>query len=270
MSDKLEYPDLKGAIESAVTDRPAMQWPTFDGSNLDRSKFMTASENSHCSRRIKYRQLADNTLKKKKNYKKRDQWGYFERGHNVEDWAYKLIREGLEGTGWWLDLAGPEQLSFHKGDLAGTPDGLIIKDEGSYESCFVLDIKSIDPLKKVSALPDQDHIEQVIQNCFLVGECWNMDVVGGIVLYINCSNYQIVKQFNFPYDDDAKAIAQTFVEKGARIREAAGPEHLEPEGLVITDGCKYCNFSTKCSNLIMDSKSKRLEDIADGYFTKRA
>ena len=59
---------IKDIIRHSVLTDPGNKWPTFDGGNLTRSDFVTASEAANCSRRLAFEKEAERSTVTIQNY----------------------------------------------------------------------------------------------------------------------------------------------------------------------------------------------------------
>ena len=223
---------LKDVVFKGVGNKPKDSWPTYDGKELDRSKFVTSSEIGKCSRMIwfaKYAAEQDIPPPKGDN----TGWGYWERGHNVEAWVVEQLHRANVDADFLY--TGREQVSFYDGHQSGTPDGLMLTDEGT----TVFDIKSIDPRKGVKTLPDPSHIKQVVQNADLIRACTSYVPSKGKLIYVNCSNYEHIYEYDF--DLDSADFIEMSAELEARaefIMSAETADEVEPEG-IFNNGCAF-------------------------------
>ena len=178
----MNFPDLSDLIDAGYAAKPPMDWPTFEGGNLDRSLYMTSSEAGYCSRRIKFRQTSPQVPF--------TEWGYAERGNNIEAWAVNLIRVGIStDPNWELHFAGASQRSFSHKYQSGTPDGMLLNT--ATNEAVIVEIKSIDPRTNYAKLPKPGHVLQVHQNVHLVEKVFpEYTFLVGVILYIDASNYQ--------------------------------------------------------------------------------
>jgi hypothetical protein len=178
-------------------------------------------------------------------------WGFAERGHAIEAWYASKV---LEIPGFEFHFTGDAQRSFYDGYQSGTPDGLMVTDTQQY---WVLDYKSIDPRTSTNNLPKKEHMSQVIQNIDLVEACLDIDVSGGLLVYINASD--ISEMHEFIVDRNSPMVGETMVrleERARRIIEAETPDELEPEGL-YNGQCKNCSFGSLCSASLTNAKQER-------------
>lgn len=242
---------------SSVVENSESSWPTYDGEQLDRSKFVTASEVANCLRRIKFGKVAA----ARNLPPRRGSWGFAQRGHSVEAWVVSKLRGSNAGANFMF--LGDQQVSFHDGDQSGTPDGLIIPTTHK----ILFDIKSFDPRKNVSKMPDNNHIWQVTQNIDLVQRCLGYDIPQGKILYVNASNFEDMHEFDFDFDEE---LAMDLRERAARVMAAESPEDLPAEGM-FNGGCQYCTFKEHCSGAEeLAAKERKLhakrKGIANGVF----
>lgn len=240
---------IKAAVAVGVASQKANLWPRHDtGESLNRLHYVTASEISRCARQVFFEKQSmrergyspeKGTSKPMKGY------GFFERGHTIEAWFVDNLTRGLAATVPLL-FAGEYQRSFVRGYQSGTPDGAFILDGNTFK---VLEIKSIDPRKKTSALPQQDHVWQCTQNADLLEHALNKVCAGSILVYINASDYEQIDPFELDFDHD---LAQQLEDRAKMIMEATDASELPLEG-VQKNACGYCPHTAAC-NAVVRSK----------------
>lgn len=242
--------DVIAMLDKGIENKPAQEWPSFNGSVLDRTKFVTASEVGYCERKVKLdkQKLIDSGYEPSVGTYMPEDWGMLERGHNVERWAIEHLRSGTHIP---LEFTGDQQVSFHDGHQAGTPDGVFLFKD----SCTILEIKSVDPRTNFDNLPKKVHVDQVIQNCDLVSHFLKKSPNGGVLLYIDASNYKRRKAIEVPYSQDH---ADDLQDRAERIM-SNGPEELSPEGM-FNDHCKYCAHTAQCSMMNMKQRNEGSDD----------
>lgn len=260
--------DVIRAMDRGIDNRDAQQWPIYGQSdgNLDRTKYVTASEIGYCARKIKFDKEAMiaggyNPEKGTKTASDID-WGFFERGHNIEAWAVGLIHLGEPE--FPLVMTGKHQKSFIAGVQSGTPDGVILPNENDVEA---LEVKSIDPRTNVTRLPKLVHIDQVMQNLDLIGHNMERSPTGGVLIYIDASNYKKRHVFRVEYNEEH---AEKLQRRAEWIMEAQSPSDLPAEG-VFKDDCKFCAHTMACSALIRKERNGEnydtdLKKAASGVF----
>lgn len=274
--------DLQKVVARGYDAKEAQKWPIYDGGDLDRSQYVTASEVGTCARKVK---LDKEALKAQKQLGKydvafgtknssTDDWGFFERGHTMEAWFVDLLAAGWDGAGTQtkdtdLLFTGTGQCSFVNGNQSGTPDGVFFQTIDGVPHVGVLEIKSIDPRVSPRKLPKPEHTPQVIQNLDLVAAQFDAVPIGGELIYINASHYKTMIQFHIPWDEQE---AERLELRANGIMEAIGPEYLEPEG-IFNGGCKYCAHTARCNAIIAEQRSKKgnsddLGKAASGLFTR--
>jgi hypothetical protein len=246
--------EWKNIIAAGYDAKPHQEWPVYPhGEMLDRTKYVTASEISRCARQVKFNKAAmiaegyDPELGTK-NASDID-WGFFERGHNVEAWAVEIIKRGWNGdeTGFDLLFTGEDQYSFVDGFQSGTPDGVFMSQDG--DRVGILEIKSIDPRTNKNRLPKEDHVKQVMQNLDLVSEIMDATPIGGDILYIDASNYKDVRPFHVPWDEQ---LAEALAARAQWIMEADTPKDLPDEGMYWAGVCKQCAHTRPCGDIIRE------------------
>lgn len=254
----MKAPDIAALIRDGVGVTPAKSWPTHDGKNLNRYDYVTASEAGRCIRRIYFsKNLTRYGVTLPDVYVENKGWGFFERGHNVEAWAVEKIFMGLN-LAKYADLEvtnlGDDQVSYHYGFQAGTPDALVHLDGYTW----VGDVKSIDPRTNTAFLPKPENVDQVHQNIDLVRKTTDYNVVGGFLLYINASNYEIIEQKDVPLDEVKMAKLEN---RARQVMTATDAAVMNPEGLWMEDGCKYCEFTRLCNKVGQPDHAEEHHDI---------
>lgn len=247
---KVDYAKM---IKAGVMSKPKNKWPLFNSiEGLDRSQYVTASEIGYCERKIKFDKELPSTGDYA--YKPDDNWGVFERGHNVEAWLIVNLLAG-NNSEYRILHTGRDQVSFADGYQSATPDGVILLDGG----VRTFDVKSIDPRTNVSKLPKETHVFQVLQGCDLVAQEYNTVPLGGDIIYVDASDYSLtikypekyIKRIDFDY-----GRADWLETRAKRIIDAEGPQDLATEG-VFKDHCKWCSHGAACTAMIMEAKRER-------------
>lgn len=237
--------DLPSRIAASVAAE-MKDWPIYghEEARLDRSAVLTASENLRCLRELRF---------SKSTPRGSESWGMAQRGHAVEAWVVDMLAESL-GIGEFVNLAGADQRSFLDSDLglSGTPDGVFITDKGDH---ILLEFKSVDPRTNVEGMqgPKPQHFAQVQQNMFLLRKAGIM-VDRAVVLYVDASDFQRMRQFDVPYDGGE--VAQRAAIRAEVLFSAKNPADLPAEGLT-NNGCTYCAFKEECSAIQVASGEAR-------------
>jgi len=257
--------DLIEIMNRGYDAKPAQEWPLWDtGLPLDRTDCVTASEIGTCARMVKFNKEAmvaggyrpEVGTKNKSS----DGWGFFERGHTMEEWAVQMIHAGLppvEISGIDLIHTGKNQVSFKDGHQSGTPDGVYVMEDAG--AIGILEIKSIDPRTNVKRnIPKMAHKDQVMQNLDLVSQATGLDPIGGDIIYIDASNYKQRYPFHFPWDVEHASRLET---RASMIMNAATPADVKPEGL-FNGGCQYCDFGAQCSAIVSQQRNEKGIDNA--------
>lgn len=233
---------ISGSVAAQKSD-----WPLYDDERgrLDRNAVLTASENLRCLRELKFA---------KSESRQGDKWGMAQRGHAVEAWVVEQITASL-GLGEKVLLEGENQRSFlcDEAGLSGTPDGVFFKD-GIYT---LLEFKSADPRTNLEAMtaPKPQHLAQVQQNMWLLN-LHGLDVDQAVVLYVDASDFQRMRQFDVVYDGGATARRSEI--RAGLLFDAENPAELPAEGLT-NNGCTYCQFKEECSAIQVAAGEKRKE-----------
>lgn len=266
--------NLTDCIKSAVLTAPANSWPTYDGQNLKRNQYVTASEASTCIRSLAFQKKKERYTTEIPNFWEtvdeahfqklledmgpNDPRGYFTRGHNVEAWIVEQLR-AVEQEDEFFMFLGEDQISFHNAvdRVSGTPDGMYYNK--ATQELWLLEFKSA---KTPVSEPRYSHRTQVQVNMGLIQSLRSdpkfIELVGGDlpetfagakILYIDPSHYLTLQEFEVPYDggllyNRAKNVAKALF-KGA---ELTPPEKLKPKGLE-TNGCYFCDFKNECATV---------------------
>lgn len=238
--------DLISRISDAVAAQKS-DWPLYDDERgrLDRNAVLTASENLRCLRELKFA---------KSEPRQDGRWGMAQRGHAVEAWVVDQLIASLD-FGERIELAGDAQRSFlcDEAGLSGTPDGVFIKD-GVHT---LLEFKSADPRTNLEAMtaPKPQHTAQVQQNMWLLN-FHNIEVDQAVVLYVDASDFQRMRQFTVVYDGGETARRAEI--RAGLLFDASSPASLPAEGLT-NNGCTYCQFKEECSAIQVAQGEKRKE-----------
>lgn len=251
---------IKAAVSAGVAAQEPNLWPRFDnGESLDRRNYVTASEIGKCARQVFFEKQAmragkyspdEGTTKPAKGY------GFFERGHTIEAWFVENLARGLKAS-VPLMFAGKYQRSFVRGKQSGTPDGAFYLGSERFQT---LEVKSIDPRKKVSTLPQLEHVWQCTQNADLLEHSLNRVCAGSLLVYINASDYEDINTFELSFDH---ALADKLEKRAVMIMAATSAEQLEPEG-VAKNACGFCKHTAACNDVVRSKITPVARgDIAD-------
>lgn len=243
--------DLIKRLHEAATQQ-TQAWPTFSGGNLDRSQYLTSSENLSCLRKLKLDKMEGRGL---------ESWGYAQRGHAVEAWVVDMLESSLV-DGEALNFHAFMQRSFThtKKRLSGTPDGVLVTTKGRRTTRTLLEFKSVDPRTNLEAMdrPKPQHEAQVQQNMYLLNH--NKLVVSkALILYVDASNFQRMRQFDVDYD---KSAAERFAVRADNLFSHSA-EALPAEGLT-NGGCTYCAHTEACSRIQLANKATPPKALAPG------
>jgi CRISPR/Cas system-associated exonuclease Cas4 (RecB family) len=253
--------DVKALVFAGVQKKEANVWPLYGNSqeSLDRSSVVTSSEVGYCERKVYLDKVAMRASgyspEKGTSYEAKTNWGFFERGHNVEAWLVDALHKGNDGK-HVIILTGNNQRSFANKYQAGTPDGVtlqVLEDESDLAGFYVLEFKSFDPRTNIGKLPKSEHVKQCQQNMDLISQELEKPPLGAIIVYVNASDYMQIYQFQIDFDEET---ADRLLDKAKRILSAKTASDLEPEGLYM-DHCKYCSHTAACNAAIAASASNR-------------
>ncbi len=199
--------------------------------NIDRSKYMNASEALSCARRQWFTKHAQEP---NKGYE--DGWGYQERGNGVEQFVVAM----LERSGAELALAWPNQKSLVSEEhrISATPDGVLV------DGADAIEIKSIDPRTNVSKLPKKEHTVQLQIGMELMRMNTNHSPMDGILIYVDASDWSKILEFPVPRDEE---VLDRLKPRADKILNARKAKSLDPEG-ALTGECKWCPFREACGD----------------------
>ncbi len=238
------------------------EFMTQNGKILDRTTVLNSSEAWTCERRLVFEKLG---YSPDPDYE--HTWGYFERGHGVEDWAVDAIIAALpEG----VDLidAGRFQRTLVDGEVSATPDGLLVNRsdetfmihgvEVPPGGCVVLEFKSHDPRSNIRG-PKPPHVLQTKIQMGLFHEKTAHRPEHAIILYINASDWSKMQAFVVKRDpkiiDQVRTLAK-------RILSAASPLEVTGDG-AHSGQCKYCPFVKQCSDAVIEGIPEHIDDVSE-------
>lgn len=208
----------------------------------DRSATIGASEIGKCAR-----MLAHSRAGTEPDFEYEGS-GYAERGHHMEKWWVARLRESP--IGHKIKKAGNHQETLHYGPISATPDAL-------FDRAWSADCKSKDP--RISRLPKDEHVIQVRLTAKIAMELGLISKNGGGVLnYIDASNYADIEEFTLPpYDDET---LQSLVARAHEILSSE-PNDLPREGWIGGGKeCQDCPFRTACLGEKIEQVNELPED----------
>ena len=198
--------------------------------NVDRAKFMTASEAESCIRKQWY--------SKRPAFEPQEQdWGFAWRGTHME----KYMAESLEAANVPLRFAGDDQFTLHDPEtkIAATPDGVI-----AYEDEWVpIEFKTIDPRTNKKNLPRSGHVTQLKIGMKLLDQYHdNPGIRYGLLVYTDASNYNDIIQFRVDFED---GILEEMAPRARQVLGKKSADALDREGKKNGD-CRYCSYTEVC------------------------
>jgi hypothetical protein len=194
----------------------------------DRANTVGASEIGACARQTWFKK---NGLAPERE----DGWGFRERGHHVEAWVYARLR----AAGVRLQH---KQRTLTSGYLSATLDG--------FWKGLCVDVKSHDPRKREIVEPR--HLLQVKVQIGLWNETRRAKAKGGLLLYVNASDYADLREHPVPRDDDAYAAA---AERARWIMGEHDPHAIPAEGRIAGGReCEHCPYQTACLGAPIEDK----------------
>lgn len=206
--------------------------------NVDRSKYLNASEALSCVRRQWFaKHDAEGTPQ---------DWGFARRGTHGEKYVVEMLRaSGLE-----LLFAGDEQSSIADEELmiSATPDGVIYNASGAHTA---LEIKTIDPRTNRANLPRREHLVQIQIGMELLRKHRGLDIEGGLILYLDASNYNQIDIY--PVGRNPQ-ILEDMAQRARLVLRTRNVEKLDREGRT-TGACKSCPFAERCGVDLTETKA---------------
>lgn len=224
--------DLKRALLSGADAIDARKvW------SVDRSKYLNASEALSCVRRQWFAKHDATPAPQ--------DWGYARRGTHGE----KYVVEALRASGLELLFAGDDQESIADGVrmISATPDGVIRTETGELLS---LEIKTIDPRTNRGNLPRNEHVAQIQLGMELMREHRDLDITGGLILYLDASNYNQVDIYPIARNP---AMLVDMTARARLVLRTRNVEKLDREGRK-SGACKTCPFADRCGVDLTDAK----------------
>lgn len=201
----------------------------------DRAKTVGASEIGMCARQVWYSKQGI-APERDRN----DEWGFTERGHNVEHWAVERLRE----AGVRIMIS---QFSVIKGWQSATVDLIVVLPDGER---LPVDIKSFDPRKNDKRVVEPKHVLQIQQQIGLWHEEGMDGIKRGMLLYVNASDYQDIREHVVEFD---RAVYESLKLRARSIMESDYPPPRE--GRIANDGeCDLCPFRQECLGVQIEGK----------------
>lgn len=242
-------------------------WPTYDGKELDRLDFMSASEATVCIRRLAYEKSQTPPTDEVES----DWIGVQQRGHASEA---RLVDALYAAQGnaddWFLTGMGPAQVSVYDDGLmlSATPDGYLCLPKRLI--AVPLEYKSVHPntnLESMSA-PKYAHVVQMIQNHLIVsglpeevdfpqfrdggrpaGEGAYKIADYGLIVYTCANDLMRRRVFKVNLNGPAEDQIKTGLIEKARLlfdNDMTSKDYDASQGIKQND-CRFCRFRTLCS-----------------------
>lgn len=279
---------LKERMRVSIMTKTDRGWPAYDGTELDRRKFVTASEAESCLRKLAFDKMKPaGTLSNEEYWDSMsdedfkahlldmgndDKRGIFERGNVMEEWIVSMLMP-TEQPGEEFLFMGKYQRSFYtkKLRLSGTPDGVFVNHET--KTIRVLEYKTVGTM--VSS-PRNSHVTQVQMNAGLIeyllesgelakyfpGLTSDYKVEGVNLLYVDVSNWLDMREFKLNYDA-GEAFAAAFKTKASKLwyvkdgkMHMRHPNELPAEGIDKWNGCMFCSHKKDCLRLEAEAGQK--------------
>jgi len=207
--------------------------------NIDRSKYMNASEAGGCIRKQWYD-------KHEPKLRAPEDLGYAWRGQAGEHYMI----ESLLQANVPLAIHGEQHsIADDETRIAATPDDVITYDD----EWIPLEIKTIDPRTNRRNLPRDAHVTQLKIAMALVDQYHdNPGIKRGLLVYMDASNFNDIVQFEIEFD---AGILERLAPRARKILNTKKVDNLDREGKANGD-CKYCPFTEACGVDVADTKTK--------------
>lgn len=235
-------------LNQAIIDNPTV-FTRWDGKPFERGKqTVSASELWQCARKMAFTRSDDHSEDPdwEQNY------GFFERGHAVEDRMVQRLRQALP-PGWSLLKAGDDQETLVYENVSATPDGLFCQTDpdiggpmvlpGGQEiwGAAVLEIKSLDPRANMSE-PKAQHVAQAKLQIELFRALKLAEPTGAVLLYVDASDYS---KRQWHWVDRDPGFLEVAMARSQMVQDAKDPMELMAEG-VYDGSCQYCSYKEAC------------------------
>lgn len=207
--------------------------------NIDRSKYMNASEAGGCIRKQWYE-------KHDPRARAPEDLGYAWRGRAGENYMI----ESLLQANVPLAIRGEQHsIADDETRIAATPDDVITYDD----EWTPLEIKTIDPRTNRRNLPRDAHVTQLKISMALVDQYYdNPGIKRGLLVYMDASNFNDIVQFEIEFD---AGILERLAPRARKILNTKKVDNLDREGKTSGD-CKYCPFTEACGVDVADTRTK--------------
>lgn len=207
---------------------------------FDRTKYLNASENTACIRKIWYG--------KNGAEEEEQDWGYARRGKHAELYFEAML--SLANAP--LTLAGDSQVSVQdeKRKLSATPDGVLVYDDER----IAVEFKTFDPRSNTKKFPTPAHVAQLEQAMALLQQQYLADpnrlkddkpdkAISGRLVYMNASNFNDIYEFTIPH---RPAILDEMAKKAKKVFGAKKVSSLDREGKRTGECRNRCSFNGIC------------------------
>lgn len=209
-----------------------------DGSTHNRAETLGGSEIGQCLRKNYFSKSAHPT---DEGYV--ENWGFFQRGHTVEDWVVDVIKDGLPDN-WQYLYTSHDQVTLIDAPVSATPDGILITEDDQ----IVVEIKSLDPRSNFNS-PKEHHVEQAQLQIELFHKLTEYRPTRAILLYVNASDYSHIVEHEVERNEAMLVQAHN---RAGQVFNATTPTELMAEG-VWTDSCRYCGYTQSCGEAAINA-----------------
>jgi hypothetical protein len=210
----------------------------------ERAQYLNGSEALTCIRKQWYK-------KHEPHEEEAQDWGYARRGKHGE----KYLVERLKAANVPTYFMGEDQVQIVDDDLriSVTPDGLVeLPGKGDATELWGVEFKTIDPRTNRGNLPKIEHVTQLQIAMAMIErhrdefpELRDLPIVGGIVLYMDASNYNDLPEFRVA---PAPKILDRLKGRANRVLDSKAAVRLPREGKEQggTECKQRCGFRDIC------------------------
>lgn len=255
-------------------------YKTLEKDMGDRTRTVGASEIGSCARQTVWIKNKGTSKGVDEDEDYEHDWGARIRGTIMEQAFWEPALRAKYGAD--LLYAGVNQITFKKGYLSATPDGLLINQpydalkhlgvKNIKSDCMTVEGKTIDPRTNLVEAKETN-IYQINTQLGLIRELTPYKPEYGLLTYTDASFWSEVDEFPVKFDPFMYQAAHT---RAADIMTAKHGKELAPEGW-ISGGkeCSFCPFTKACgverrgipkgSKQASPQFAAEMEDMAKGY-----
>ncbi len=163
--------------------------------------------------------------------------GIFEMGRRVEAAIYEMLQDHFNEDKMSNDLKVKVDLNEYI--ISGETDPVLYKEADKKEIKTIFEVKSQANLFSVKE-PHEHHVKQLM--CYLKG----LNVDQGIVLYVNRSNLEDIKNYDVNFDEDIWEEIETHFDI---YHDYIKNKILPPKSPLMNWECRYCQYKERCLSI---------------------